>query len=304
LNQRSSAYLALVVGVIALAFSPIFVSLAQVNGLAATLYRTSISSGVLLVPFLLRHDNRLGTATTRPGWWKSIAIGAIGGFLFALNNALFNTSITLMAASRAVFLSNTSVIWVGLFSMFVFREKLSLQFWGGLILALTGVFLISTQKVNTQDGILLGNFLALLGGFFYGLYLLFNSTARRYLNALSYMVLSNLASSLLLFWAVLIVGVPYYGFSSSTYVYLLGLGIISHAIGFLAIIHAQAYLPPSTVSTILLVQPPLVLVLSMVLLHEKLLGLQLAGMGVLFLGIILANQRKIEARIAAAGPNL
>jgi drug/metabolite transporter (DMT)-like permease len=287
----------------ALALSPIFVSLAHVNGLAATLYRTSIASGVLLLPFLLQRENRLGKATTQPGWRKSIAIGGIGGLLFALNNGLFNTSVTMMSASRAVFLANTSVLWVGLFSMFLLREKLSLHFWGGLILALAGVFLITTESATTPDGTLSGNLVALSGGFFYGLYLLFNSTARRFLNALSYMVLSNVVSSILIFLTVLIVGVPYYGFSISTYAYLFGLGTIAHAIGFMGVIHAQAYLPPSIVSTILLAQPPLVLLLSMLLLHEKPLGLQFAGMAVLFCGIVLANQRKPESRIAAAGLN-
>jgi drug/metabolite transporter (DMT)-like permease len=304
LNRQSSAYLALFFGVMALALSPIFVSLAHVNGLAATLYRTAIASGVLLVPFLLQRENRLGTATTQPGWRKSIAIGGIGGLLFAFNNGLFNTSVTMMSASRAVFLANTSVVWVGLFSMFLLRERLALRFWGGLILALAGVFLITTERATTHDGSLFSNLVALSGGFFYGLYILFNSTARRFLNALSYMVLSNLVSSILIFLTILIVGVPYDGFSASTYAYLFGLGIIAHAIGFMAVIHAQAYLPPSTVSTILLVQPPLVLLLSMVLLHEKPRGLQLVGMAVLFCGIVLANQRKPEARIATAGPNL
>ncbi len=291
MNQRILAYLALFLGILALAFSPIFVSLAQVNGLAATLYRTSIAASALLIPFLLPRDNHLGTATTRPSLRTAIAIAGLGGLLFALNNGLFNTAVTMIPASSAVFLANTAVIWVGLFSIVIFHEKLPLNFWVGVFLALAGVFLITTGRGGSSDNFLLGSFVALLGGFFYGLYILFNNTARRFLNALAYMVLSNFSSGLMIFVAILVVGVPYRGFSLATYGYLFGLGFVSQAIGFLVIVYAQAYLPPSRVSTILLAQPLLVLVLASIILREQPSTLQLAGMFTLFGGIVLANRR-------------
>jgi drug/metabolite transporter (DMT)-like permease len=290
LNRQTLAYLALFLGVLALAFSPIFVSLAQVNGLTATLYRTAIAAGVLFIPFLLQPGNRLGTATTRPSLRTTIGITGLGGLIFAINNGLFNTAVTMIPASDVVFLANTAVIWVGLVSMLVLHEKLSLNFWLGVPLGLAGVFLITTGRGGGSHNFLLGNFVALLGGFFYGLNLLFNNTARRYLNALAYMVLSNFTSSLLLFGAILVVGVPFRGFTPATYGYLFGLGFVSQAIGFLAIVYAQAYLPPSRVSTILLAQPLLALVLAFIILREQPSALQLVGMFTLFGGIVLANR--------------
>lgn len=291
MNEQILAYSALFLGIIALAFSPIFVSLAQVNGLAATFYRTSIAASVLLIPFLLPRNNHLGTAMVRPGLRITMAIAGLGGLLFALNNGLFNIAVTMIPASSAVFLANTAVIWVGLFSIVIFHEKLSLNFWMGVFLALAGVFLITTGRGGSSDNFLLGSFVALLGGFFYGLYILFNNTARRFLNALSYMVLSNFSSGLMIFIAILVVGVPYRGFSLATYGYLFGLGFVSQAIGFLVIVYAQAYLPPSRVSTILLAQPLLVLVLAFIILREQPSALQLVGMFTLFGGIVLANRR-------------
>ena len=117
LNQGVLAYLALFLGILAMGFSPIFVSLAQVNGLTVTLYRTSIAASVLLIPFLLPRDNRLGTARTRPSLRMTIATASLGGLLFAVNNGLFNTAVTMIPASTAVFLAYTAVIWVGLFSV-------------------------------------------------------------------------------------------------------------------------------------------------------------------------------------------
>ena len=273
-------------------FSPIFVSLAHVNGLAVTLYRTSIAAGVLLIPFLLPRANRLGTATTQPSLRLTIAVASLGGLLFAVNNGLFNTAVTMIPASTAVFLVYTAVIWVGLLSIVIYHERLSLSFWVGVFLALVGVFLITTRRGGgTSDNFLLGSFVALLAGFFYALYLLFNNTARRFLNALSYTVLSNLASGLLVFVALLVLGLPYWGFSLATYGYLFGIGFVSQAIGFLVIIYAQAYLPPSRVSTILLAQPLLVLVLASIILRQQPSALQMVGMVILFGGIVMANRR-------------
>ena len=154
LNQRVLAYLALFGGILAMGFSPIFVTLAHVNGLAVTLYRTSIATSVLLVPFLLPRANRLGTATTRPSLRMTIAIASLGGLLFAANNVLFNTAVTMIPASTAVFLVYTAVIWIGLFSIVIYHEKLSLNFWVGVFLALAGVFLITGRRGGSS-----GNFL-------------------------------------------------------------------------------------------------------------------------------------------------
>jgi len=291
LNKQTTAYLALFFGVLALAFSPIFVSLAHVNGLTATFYRTVVAAIVLLIPFLLRRGNRFGTATTRPGIRVILAITGIGGLLFALNNGFFNTAVTMIPASSAVFLANTAVIWVGIFSIIIYKEKLALNFWVGVALGLTGVFLIATGRNGRSETFLLGNIIAMLGGFFYGMYILFNNTARRFLNALAYMVFSNFSSSFLVFTAILIWGVPYRGFSLPTYSYLFGLGFVSQGLGFLAIVYAQAYLPPSRVSTILLAQPLLVLLFAFIILKEQPSSLQFIGMFTLFVGIILANRR-------------
>lgn len=262
------------------------------NGLAATFYRTSVAAGVLFLPFLLRRDNRLGKSTTRPNVRITVTIAGLGGLLFAINNGLFNTAITMIPASNAVFLANTSVIWVGIISMIVLHEKLSLNFWAGVFLALAGVFLITSGRSDNSISLTRGSIIALFGGFFYALYILFNGTARRYLNATSYMVLSNISSSLLLFAAILIAGVPYRGFSFTTYGYLFALGFVSQAIGFLLIVYAQSYVAPSRVSTILLVQPLLVLILAYFILQDKPSALQLTGMFILFGGIVLANRRR------------
>lgn len=85
-------------------FSPIFISLARVNGLAVTLYRTSIAASVLLIPFLLPRANRPGKATRRPSLRMTMAIASLGSLLYAANSGPLNTAVTMIPASTAVFL--------------------------------------------------------------------------------------------------------------------------------------------------------------------------------------------------------
>jgi drug/metabolite transporter (DMT)-like permease len=275
-----------------LAISPIFVSLAKVNGFAAAFYRVTIAATVLLIPYLLQRKNIRSAGHSGPSRAITVLIAGAGGLIFALNNGFFNTAVTMVSVANAVFLVNTSVIWVGLASIFLFREKLSINFWLGVALALAGVFLITNEPNQPDRSLFVGNLIALLAGVFYAGYILINNKARVYLSALSYMVFSSISSSIILFVTIVALGIPYTGFSLATYVYLFGLGFISHALGFLAIVYAQAHIRPSTVSTTLLAQPLVALILAFLILREQPSSLQLAGMLILLVGIYLANIRR------------
>jgi len=290
LKQNYVAYMALFFGIMCLAFSPIFVTLAQVNGFAATFYRVTIATAVLFIPFLLQRNISHLAKHSSPSRTTIILIAGAGGLVFALNNGFFNTAVTMVPVANAVFLVNTSVIWIGLVSTFVFHEKLLVNFWLGVALALAGVFLITYEANHSSRNLFVGNLIALMAGVFYAGYILVNNKARVYLSALSYMVLSSLSSSIILLIAIVALGIPYTGFSTAAYVYLFGLGFVSHAMGFLAIVYAQAHIRPSVVSTILLAQPLAALTLAFLILQEQPSSLQLAGMLILLVGIYLANK--------------
>lgn len=297
MTPQTRAYLTLICGVVGFAFSPILVTLADVSGLTATLYRTGVGAMVMLVPFGMERGRDVGR--NRPNFLTILKVASIGGVLFALNNGLFNTAVTLIPAANAIFLANTAVIWVGLISIIVYKERLGVRFWLGIPLALIGVLLITTDGSLTTQTNWSGNVIALVGGFFYALNILYNNIARRVLSAITYMTLFNVTAAMLLFIVILLIGVPYRGFDGATYGYLVALGFIAQGIGFLAVVQSQAVLPASRVSTVLLAQPLLVLVLAFVILGERPTPIQLIGIGVLFVGIVLANRRKGWTRRAA-----
>src|SRR5262245_27219079 len=126
-KRRAKAYLALVAGILCIAWSAIFVRWTSVPGPASAFYRLLIPTIVLLPTWLV--PGRSAKLDVR-----SYAIIAVGGFFFALDLAFYNTSILQTNAANATLLGNNTPIVVGLLSWLLFKKRPSASFWLGLAL--------------------------------------------------------------------------------------------------------------------------------------------------------------------------
>ncbi len=134
-ESRLTAYLALVAGIVCIAWSAIFVRWTDIPGPASAFYRMLIPAVVLLPTFVTnRKPQRLGGHT-----WGIIALG---GLFFALDLALYNTSILRTSAANATLLGNNTPIVVGLLTWLLFRRRPQPAFWLGLLLAIGGSLVI------------------------------------------------------------------------------------------------------------------------------------------------------------------
>src|SRR5438552_15452267 len=98
---RTKAYLALIAGILCIAWSAIFVRWTSIPGPASAFYRCLIPAIVLLPTWLLPgRRKRLSLRT--------YAVIAIGGFFFALDLAFYNPSILQTSARNATFLRNNT----------------------------------------------------------------------------------------------------------------------------------------------------------------------------------------------------
>src|ERR1043166_6967561 len=128
---RTRAYLALIAGILCIAWSAIFVRWTSVPGTASAFYRLLIPAIVLLPTWLLPAKPAKLSA-------RSYAIIAVGGFFFALDLALYNTSILRTNAANATLLGNNTPIVVGLLSWLIWRKRPGASFWAGRALAILG----------------------------------------------------------------------------------------------------------------------------------------------------------------------
>ncbi len=106
-TKRLPAYLALVGGVICIAWSAIFVRWTDIPGPASAFYRMLVPAVVLLPTFFF--DRRRAPLDLR-----TLAIISFGGLFFAFDLALYNTSILRTSAANATLFGNNTPIFVGL----------------------------------------------------------------------------------------------------------------------------------------------------------------------------------------------
>lgn len=182
-SSLSRAYLFLALGIFFISFSAIFTKWTNLPGATSGFYRLAIAAVVLALPFYRRRRQH------PPLERRVLALALLGGLWFALDTAMWNTSLTLTSAASATLLGNTSSILVALGAWLIFRERLRGRFWFGLFIALIGVLLVlSADWLTPQDTPAiadtrtLGNLLALAAAFFYAAYLLTTQRTRASLN--------------------------------------------------------------------------------------------------------------------------
>ncbi len=285
-TRPARAYVALFCGVMCISFSAIFTKLAGTPGPVTGFYRMAVATTVLLLPFLL-HQRKTGAAN-----WRSWGWAIAGGAWFSINLVMLNSALLLTSAANATLLDNTAPIWVGLGALFIFRERLRGRYWLGLALALAGAAVVT--GVNPLAGFhpAPGDALAFVGAIFYAGYLLNTQRGRRDLDTLTYLWLVAATATVVIFLAVQVMGLPLTGYSTRTYLALLGVGLIPQTAGWLLINYALGHLPASAAVIVLLAQPVTTGLLSIPLLGEPLMLPQVVGGALALAGIYLCLGRE------------
>jgi drug/metabolite transporter (DMT)-like permease len=280
---RTKAYLALIAGILCIAWSAIFVRWTSVPGPASAFYRLLIPAIVLLPTWLLPGSrSKLGA--------RSYAIIAIGGFFFALDLAFYNTSILQTNAANATLLGNNTPIVVGLLSWLLFKKRPSLSFWIGLALAICGALVIVGSDLRRHAPFGLGDVMALAAAAFFAVYLIATEQVRAHTNTLEFLRLAILSSTVFTFLFAVALRVPLTIPDRRSLFALIGLGLVSQLGGYLALTYALGHLPATVTSVSLLTQGPLTAVLAALLLGEPLTGAQMLGGALVLVGVGLANR--------------
>jgi drug/metabolite transporter (DMT)-like permease len=285
-NEKSVllAYVALGIGVVCIGFSGIFVKIAGAPGVVYAFYRVLIA-GIGIVPWgILRQ-------VKRPASKETILI-ATGGIFFALDLALWHTSLLLTSAATATLLANNAPLWVGLGALLLFREQLTLRYWCGLMLSIVGMAILVGATSWSGLQLNVGDLLAIAASGFYAAYILTTQRARVHVDTLTFMTISLVSTIPVLLILNLAMGTALTGYPAKTWLALIGLGLVSHMGGWLAINYALGHLRAAPVSVTLLGQVIVTALLSIPLLGETLSRHQILGGMVVLGGIYLANQGK------------
>lgn len=281
------AYGALAIGVGAIAWSALFVRWAGVSGPASAFYRV-LTAAIVLVPWRLL---RGGPAVPL----RAMLFAILGGVFFALDLALFNSSVLMTSAANATLLGNNAPLMVGFGAWIVLHERPNAAFWSGLALALVGSITIVGGDALRHASFGWGDVMAIAASVFFAAYILTTNRVRASVDTLTFTAIAVAGSTATLLLVCIAGRFPLSGFPLHSWLALAGLGIVSQLLGYLAITYALGHLPATVTSVGLLAQAPLTALLAVPLLGEPLVITQIIGGALVLLGIYVVNRRSQSA---------
>jgi drug/metabolite transporter (DMT)-like permease len=276
-------YLALVAGILSLSFSAMFVRWANAPGPITGFYRVLLSS-LLLTPFIVRRL-RIQTASNL----HAVLFPVLAGIFTAGDFALWNTSVQYTTAANATLLGNTAPLWVALGAWLLFREKLTGQFWLGLVFALAGATLILGTDFLQHPRLGLGDLMAIGTGMFYGGYFLSTQRSRQFFHPLTHLWIMGVSASAMLLLINIALRNPITGYPAQSWLVFFSTAIVSQIIGYLSLTYSLGHLPAAVVSPTMIGQPIATAVLAIPLLGEIPTGMQIIGGVIALAGIYFIN---------------
>jgi drug/metabolite transporter (DMT)-like permease len=289
------AYGALLIAISGIAWSAIFIRWSAIPGPSSAFYRVFIAA-LVLVPWRAisslasKGERRKVKSTT----WRAGALAFGGGVFFGLDLALYNTAVMRTTATTATLFGNNAPIFVGLGSWLFFRRRPRRVFWIGLALASAGAAVVMIANATAKQGAtgdLTGALMAIAAAVFFAAYLLATEHVREEMDTLTFSTIAIAGSVLTLLVVCAIVGAPLSGFTTKTWLALLGLGLISQLGAYLGLTYALGHLPATITSVGLLAQVPLTALLAAPLLGEPITAPYLAGGALVLTGIYVVNRQ-------------
>jgi len=289
------ALAALLLGAVAIAFSPIFVRLSEIEPTATAFWRVALALPLLAV--WMRAAGTPARAARRPSTPRDFARLALCGAFFAGDLICWHWAIRYTSVANATLLANFAPIFVTLGAWVLFGERFTRMFLAGLACGVGGAALLVADSLSIGADSVAGDLLGLATAGFYGAYILAVGRLRAEFSVATVMTWSGLATAATILPVALAMGEPLLAGTAAGWAVLIGLAWISHAGGQSLIAYALAHLPAAFSSVSLLLQPVIAAALAWLLLAEPVGPVQAGGGLVVLTGIALARRGS-----RAAGP--
>src|SRR6266567_6760360 len=156
---------ALLLGGIAIGFSPIFVRLSELGPIATGFHRLFLALPLLWL-WMRWEKRRAVPGTTRPEWLPV----AVPGALFAGDILFWHWSITYTTVANATLFANLAPVVVTFGAWFYLREHITFRFLVGMVLAMGGAALLVNASAALGARFVLGDLLGLITACFFGSY--------------------------------------------------------------------------------------------------------------------------------------
>ncbi len=299
-------YIILGIGVLAVSSASIMIRLAQqenASSLAIGAWRLGLAA-LLLTPIVLSRYRAELKRLTR----HQLLLAMLSGALLGAHFATWITSLEYTSVISSVVLVTTNPLWVAVASPFLLHERLSRSTVIGILIAISGVILISISPdagtAHYQNMALLGNALALIGAVSVAGNFIIGRRLRATISLVPYIWITYGSASIVLLAAMLLSGPTLVGLTPTAYLWMTLLALLPQLVGHSSYNYALGYLSAAYVSLTVLGEPIGSTILAALFLKEIpkpiLVGqveipVQLVGGALILLALVIASREEARA---------
>ncbi|VEP11771.1 Uncharacterized transporter YdfC [Hyella patelloides LEGE 07179] len=223
------------------------------------------------------------------------AIAILGFIGFTVYNIMLNAGQMTVAAGTASFIISSGIGIIALLARLFYGEKLDLKGWLGVLLCILGVGVIAFSK----DGVLQfssGTLLVFVATLAISIYSVMQKSLLRRYSAVEFTTYAILAGTFFLFFFA-----PKAMFSISNASFganlaVIYMGVFPGAIAYIAWSYVLSQIPASVAASYLSLIPLVALAIAWLWLGEIPTMIALGGGAVIFLGVLLVNQKSKSDR--------
>ncbi|GLR46710.1 DMT family transporter [Sphingomonas astaxanthinifaciens] len=285
-SYPARAFVALLVGNVALAFGPWLVRLSEVGPSAAGFWRLALA-----LPFLVVLARAMGQPAAWPGRAAALVIG-VAAFFFAADLAAWHAGIHLTKLGNATLFGNVASFAFAGWGLWLARSWPTGRQGLALLLAAMGSAALMASSAELSPRFLHGDLLALLAGLLYAGYLIAIERVRGTLQPLPVLILASAFGAAMLLPFAAATGetiIP----AQWTPLVLLALG--SQVIGQGCLVYALGQVPPLVVGLALLTQPAVSAAIGWLVYGEVMTPLDFTGAAAIALALVLVRLQERPA---------
>ena len=283
-------YAKLLVGIVAISFSPLAVKLVSFSTSVSAFYRSFYAALFFLLLSLFKYKEEYGVKHFR---WLLPSI--IAGIFLGVDFEIWHKTIILLGAGPATFLGNSQIIFITLFAAFIFREKIPLMYYITVALVMAGLYLLTpsaTASVSRTIGYMLG----LTVGFTYagmliGLRYAKALSAGNYPELLSLSTVFSAAALVIALYAATVEHSTLLVWDGKSHAIMMVTALMCQTLGWYLINNSITEIPAHEGSLMLMLQPLLATVWGCIFFLEPLGAVQLFGIILTLTGIIVYQLR-------------
>lgn len=293
--MRAKQLALLALGVVAVAFSSIFIRLAEdAPALTISFYRNAIAAAFVLPLAAVRHGDEL-RALSRRDW----AIGAFAGAMLAVHFALWVPSLAFTTIAASTVLVTTQPVWVASIGR-ALGETVTRRAAVGIALSLAGAVVISGGDFGLSPRAAFGDLLALLGAVAAAAYFLSGRTLRTRVSLLTYVAIAYSTCAVLLAVAMVGSSTPFTGFERDVWLLFVLMAIVPQFLGHTVFNFLLAEVPASVVAIAVTGEPVGATLLALAFFGEVPRWTAFVGGAVILAGIYvtISAQSRRESRVA------